>query len=81
MRYTIIILKAALYLLLSSGKGQARTGKGWPLRRKAWKLKTLPRAYIKVGWHFPRLVIVKIKRNRISDFVTVCVLIYSIANN
>ena len=26
-------------------------GKGWPLRRKASKLKPLPRAYTKVGCH------------------------------
>ena len=40
---------------LRRGKGQARTDKGWPLRRKALKLKTLPRprAYIKVGFHLP----------------------------
>ena len=37
--------------LWSSGKGQARMGKGWPLRRKASKPKPLPRAYIKVGCH------------------------------
>jgi len=39
---------AALYvqMLWSSGKGQARKGKGWLLRRKASKLKPLPRAYI-----------------------------------
>ena len=37
----------------SSGKGQARMGKRWPLRRKASKLKPLPRAYIKVGCHLP----------------------------
>ena len=30
-------------------RGQARIGKGWPLRRKASKLKPEPRAYIKVG--------------------------------
>ena len=36
-----------------SGKGQARMGKGWPLRQKASKLKPLPRAYIKVGCHLP----------------------------
>ena len=31
-------------------QGSARDGQGWPLRRKASKLKPLPRAYIKVGW-------------------------------
>ena len=36
-----------------SGKGQARIDKGWQLRRKASKLKPLPRAYIKVGCHLP----------------------------
>ena len=36
----------------SSGKGQARIGKGWPSRRKATKLKPLLRAYTKVGcWY------------------------------
>ena len=34
-------------------EAQARTGKGWPLRRKTLKLKPLPRAYIKVGCHPP----------------------------
>ena len=34
-------------------EAQARKGKGGPLRRKALKLKPLPRAYIKVGWHPP----------------------------
>ena len=34
--------------LWSSGKGQARKGKEWPLRRKALKLKPLLRAYTKV---------------------------------
>ena len=38
-------------LLWSSGKGQARMGKGWPISWKASKLKPLPRAYIKVGCH------------------------------
>ena len=38
-------------ILWSSGEGQARIGKGWPLRRKASKLKPEPRAYIKVGCH------------------------------
>ena len=42
-----------LWFLWSSGKGQARMGKGWPLRRKALKLKPLPRAYTKVGCHHP----------------------------
>ena len=37
--------------LWSSGKGQARIGKGWQSRWKASKLKPLPRAYIKVGCH------------------------------
>ena len=37
--------------LWSSGKGQARIGKGWPSRQKASKLKLLPRAYTKVGCH------------------------------
>ena len=31
-------------------EAQARIGKGWPLRRKALKLKPLPRAYTKVSW-------------------------------
>ena len=38
-----------IYVLYSSGKGQARTGKGWLLRQKALTLKPLPRAYTKVG--------------------------------
>ena len=38
-------------ILWSSGKGQARMGKGWLSRRKVSKLKPLPRAYIKVGCH------------------------------
>ena len=38
-----------LLLLWSSGEGQARIGKGWPLRWKASKLKPEPRAYTKVG--------------------------------
>ena len=42
-----------MYILWSSGKGQARIGKGWPLRWKASKLKPLPRAYTKVGCHHP----------------------------
>ena len=42
-----------ILLLWSSGKGQVRIGKGWPFRRKASKLKPLPRAYIKVGCHPP----------------------------
>ena len=37
----------------SSGKGQARMGKGWPLRQKVLKLKPLHRAYTKVGCHLP----------------------------
>ena len=37
------------WVLWSSGEGQARIGKGWPLRGKASKLKPEPRAYIKVG--------------------------------
>ena len=37
----------------SSGKGQARIDKGLPLRRKALKVKPLPRAYIKVGCYNP----------------------------
>ena len=40
-------------ILWSSGEGQARIGKGWPLRPKAWKLKPEPRAYIKVSCHPP----------------------------
>ena len=40
-------------ILWSSGKGQARIGKGWQSRRKASKLKPLPRAYTKVGCHLP----------------------------
>ena len=35
--------------LWSSGKGQARIGKGWPSRRKAFKLEPLPRVFTKVG--------------------------------
>ena len=35
--------------LWSSGKGQARIGKGWQSRRKASKLEPLPRAYTKFG--------------------------------
>ena len=38
------------FLLWSSGEGQAKIGKGWPLGRKASKLKPEPRAYTKVGW-------------------------------
>ena len=34
-------------------EAQARIGKGWQSRRKASKLKALPRAYIKVGCHLP----------------------------
>ena len=45
-------------LLWSSGKGQARMSKGWPARRKASKLKPLPRAYIKVGRHPPNSFII-----------------------
>ena len=30
-------------------EAQARIGKGWPSRRKASKLKALPRAYTKIG--------------------------------
>ena len=37
----------------SSGKGQARIGKGWLSRWKASKLEPLPRAYTKVGCHPP----------------------------
>ena len=40
-------------ILWSSGKGQARIGKGWPLRWKALTLEPLPRAYTKVGCHLP----------------------------
>ena len=47
------IANAIELILWSSGKGQARMGKGWPLRRKALKLKPLPRAYIKVVCHHP----------------------------
>ena len=32
-------------------QGRARDGQWWPVRRKALKLKPLPRAYIKVGCH------------------------------
>ena len=42
-----------LRIWLSSGKGQARIGKGWPSGRKASKLKPLRRAYTKVGCHPP----------------------------
>ena len=38
---------------VESCEAQARIGKGWPSRRKASKLKPLPRAYIKVGCHPP----------------------------
>ena len=50
---TIIYLpqQTPISLLWSSGKGQARIGKGWQSRRKASKLKPLPRAYTKVGCH------------------------------
>ena len=34
-------------------EAQARIGKGWPSRRKALKLKALPRAYTKFGCHPP----------------------------
>ena len=34
-------------------EAQARIGKGWQSRRKASKLKALPRAYTKVGCHPP----------------------------
>ena len=44
---------SAFVKLRHSGKGQARIGKGWPSRRKASKLKPLPRAYTKVGRHLP----------------------------
>ena len=53
-RTTLISMKSlfldqvSIFILWSSGKGQARKGKGWLLRRKASKLKPLPRAYIKV---------------------------------
>ena len=53
-RTTLISMKSlfldqvSIFILRSSGKGQARKGKGWLLRRKASKLKPLPRAYIKV---------------------------------
>ena len=46
-------LSAFNFILWSSGKGQARIGKGWQSRRKASKLKPLPRAYTKVGCHPP----------------------------
>ena len=36
--------KLRKYFLWSSGKGQARKGKGWLLKQKALKLKPLPRA-------------------------------------
>jgi len=51
-RTTLISMKSlfldqvSIFILWSSGKGQARKGKGWLLRRKASKLKPLPRAYI-----------------------------------
>ena len=38
-------------MLWSSGKGQVRIDKGWPLRRKTLKLEPLPRTYIKVSCH------------------------------
>ena len=47
----IMINENQVEILWSSGKGQARTGKGWPLRQKALKLKPFPIAYIKVGCH------------------------------
>ena len=42
-----------LIFLWSSGEGQARIDKGWPVRRKASMLKPEPRAYTKVGCHLP----------------------------
>ena len=48
-----IMIKIYLTKLWSSGKGQARIGKGWQSRWKASKLKPLPRAYTKVGCHHP----------------------------
>ena len=55
--YGIIESKSKLVILYkflwSSGKGQARIGKGWQSRQKASKLKPLPRAYTKVGCHPP----------------------------
>ena len=51
-------------------EAQARIGKGWPLRRKASKLKALPRAYIKVGCHPPthhQKLIVKLRQGSGKD--------------
>ena len=53
MPINLIRFKINEIVLWSSGKGQARIGKGWQSRRKASKLKPLPRAYIKVGCHHP----------------------------
>ena len=47
------IANAIELILWSSGKCQARMGKGWPLRRKASKLKPKPRAYTKVSCNPP----------------------------
>ena len=49
-QFSLMVLELILW---SSGKGQARIGKGWQSRRKASKPKPLPRAYTKVGCHLP----------------------------
>ena len=53
--YSDLFIKIIVFILsYSLGiKGSARDGKGWPLRRKAFRLKSLPRAYIKVDCHPP----------------------------
>ena len=48
-----ILLKSLNSHCTINCEAQARIGKGWPSRRKASKLKPLPRAYIKVGCHPP----------------------------
>ena len=50
---TLFTWSSYVTFLWSSGEGQARIGKGWPLRQKASKLKPEPRAYTKVGCHPP----------------------------
>ena len=47
------IANAIELILCSSGEGQERIGKGWPLRWKASKLKPKPRAYTKVSCNPP----------------------------
>ena len=49
----MVSFACSFIMKLRQGKGHARIGKGWPLRRKALKLKPLHRAYTKVGCHPP----------------------------